>query len=87
MTPLLAYFGPETVLPATSIIATVVGVVLMLGKNSIRWCVGLVTVPFARKGKADSPAPAPAPASTSTPAPHFARQAEARATEAEEAGR
>ncbi|WP_337175778.1 hypothetical protein [Paludisphaera sp.] len=85
MTPLLAYFGPETVLPATSIIATVVGVVLMLGKNSIRWCVGLVTAPFARKGKAD--ASTPAPASTSTPAPHFARQAEARATEAEEAGR
>lgn len=42
MTPLFAYFGPETVLPATSIIATIVGVILMLGKSSIRWCVGLV---------------------------------------------
>jgi len=42
MTPLFAYFGPETVLPATSIIATILGVVLMMGKNSIRWCIGLV---------------------------------------------
>jgi len=42
MTPLFAYFGPETVLPATSIIATILGVVLMMGKNSIRWSVGLV---------------------------------------------
>jgi hypothetical protein len=77
MTPLLAYFGPETVLPATSIIATVVGVVLMLGKSSIRWCVGLLMAPFGRGRKAENPAPAP----------HFARPAEARATEAEEVGR
>ncbi|WP_165067933.1 hypothetical protein [Paludisphaera rhizosphaerae] len=46
MTPLFAYFGPETVLPATSIIATILGVVLMMGKNSIRWCVGLVKSTF-----------------------------------------
>lgn len=40
-TPLLfAYFGPETVLPVTSIIATVVGVVMMLGKGSALWMVG-----------------------------------------------
>lgn len=40
MTPtpiLFAYFGPETVLPITSIIATVVGVVMMLGKGSAFW--------------------------------------------------
>ena len=42
MTPLFAYFGPETVLPATSIMATILGVVLMMGKSSIRWCVGMV---------------------------------------------
>lgn len=71
MTPLLAYFGPETVLPATSIIATVVGVVLMMGKNSIRWCVGLAMSALGRKPKAQGPAPAP----------HFAPKAESRAAE------
>lgn len=80
MTPVLAYFGPETVLPATSIIATIVGVILMMGKSSIRWCVGLLQAALGRKPKADSPAP-------SAPAPHFARTVKARATEAEEAGR
>ena len=32
----LGYLAPEVVLPATSILATVVGVVLTLGKNSLR---------------------------------------------------
>lgn len=76
MTPLLAYFGPETVLPATSIIATVVGVVLMMGKNSIRWCLGLAMTALGRKPKAQAPAPAP----------HFAPTAESRAVD-EVAGR
>jgi hypothetical protein len=73
MPSMLAYFGPETVLPATSIIATIVGVVLMLGKNSIRWCVGLLLSALRRKPKAEAPA--------SAPAPHFARAAKARAAE------
>ena len=33
----LAYFGPETVLPVTSIIATVIGVFMMMGRSSLRW--------------------------------------------------
>ena len=33
---ILAYFGPETVMPMTSILATVVGVFLMFGKSLIR---------------------------------------------------
>ena len=33
---LLAYFGPETVLPLTSIVAAAVGVVMMFGRNSLR---------------------------------------------------
>ncbi len=37
---LLAYFGPETVLPVTSIIATVIGVVMMLGRSSLTWFFG-----------------------------------------------
>lgn len=36
---LFAYFGPETFLPLTSVIAAVAGVVLMFGRNSIRFIV------------------------------------------------
>jgi hypothetical protein len=53
---LLAYFGPETVLPMTSVIATVVGLFMMFGRNTIhflfRWRRSPVAVPksaqFAR---------------------------------------
>ncbi len=34
---LFAYFGPDTFLPVTSIIATAVGVFLMFGRRSIRY--------------------------------------------------
>jgi hypothetical protein len=34
---ILAYFGPETVLPLTSIVAAAVGVVMMFGRNSLRF--------------------------------------------------
>jgi len=37
---LFAYFSPEAVLPATSILATVVGVVMMFGKGTILWILG-----------------------------------------------
>jgi hypothetical protein len=33
---ILAYFGPETVLPMTSVVATVVGVFMMFGRNTLR---------------------------------------------------
>ena len=33
---LLAYFGPETVLPITSLLAAIGGVVLMFGRQSFR---------------------------------------------------
>lgn len=74
MSPLFAYFGPETVLPATSIIATVVGVVLMMGKNSIRWCIGSAARVLGRAPK------------SAVPAPHVSTKARARAVE-EAAGR
>ncbi len=71
MPALFAYFGPETVLPATSIVATILGVMLMLGKSSIRWCVGLVKAALdaclGREPAASKPAPTAA-----APAPHFA---------------
>ncbi|SIO64905.1 hypothetical protein SAMN05444166_7476 [Singulisphaera sp. GP187] len=34
---LLAYFGPETVLPMTSVIATAVGLFMMFGRNTLRF--------------------------------------------------
>jgi hypothetical protein len=33
---MLAYFSPETLLPATSIVATIAGIVMMLGRGSLR---------------------------------------------------
>jgi hypothetical protein len=36
-----AYFSPETLLPATSIIATIFGILLMLGRGSLRYVVRL----------------------------------------------
>lgn len=34
---LFGYFGPETVLPMTSVIATVVGLFMMFGRNTLRF--------------------------------------------------
>ncbi len=34
---IFAYFGPETVLPMTSIVATVVGLFMMFGRNTLRF--------------------------------------------------
>ncbi len=33
---LFGYFSPETLLPATSIVATIAGIVMMLGQRSLR---------------------------------------------------
>jgi hypothetical protein len=34
---LLAYLGPETMLPMTSVVAAVLGVLMMFGRNTGRW--------------------------------------------------
>ena len=34
--PLLAYIGPETMLPLTSVLAGVMGVAMMFGRNVLR---------------------------------------------------
>jgi hypothetical protein len=34
---ILAYLGPETMLPMTSVVAGVAGVLMMFGRNSHRW--------------------------------------------------
>lgn len=49
MTGLVAYLGPETMLPMTSVIAGVVGVILMLGRQSLSLMLGL----FRIKGRGD----------------------------------
>jgi len=33
---ILGYFGPETVLPVTSMVATVVGVLMIMGRHTLR---------------------------------------------------
>lgn len=58
----LAYFGPETVLPMTSVIATVVGVFMMFGRNTLRFLFRW------RRGGAGGATKA----AGSAPAPHFA---------------
>jgi hypothetical protein len=35
-TLLFAYFGPETVLPVTSIVATIAGLAMMFGRHALR---------------------------------------------------
>jgi hypothetical protein len=57
---LLAYFGPETVLPMTSVIATVVGLFMMFGRSTFR---------FLFRWRR-SPAAAPKPAEVAR-GPHF----------------
>ena len=39
-TVILAYLGPETMLPVTSAVAGVAGVVLLFGRSSLRWASG-----------------------------------------------
>lgn len=41
---IFAYFGPETMLPVTSVVATVVGLVMMFGRVALR----LSTTAFRR---------------------------------------
>lgn len=51
---LFAYFGPETVLPLASVIATVFGVVMMFGRASFR--IALAPFRWLMK-KGNQPAP------------------------------
>ncbi len=66
---LFAYFGPETVLPATSALAAVAGFVLMFGKNAGRlaWMAATRFLPSSRQA-------APTAAASAIPAPHFGRK-------------
>lgn len=45
---LFAYFSPETYLPVTSVLATVLGVLMMFGRTSLRIIVRAVRRVFGR---------------------------------------
>lgn len=62
-----AYFGPETMLPFTSIVATVIGIFMMFGRNSIRLVRRMVLSRLTGIGKAKP-----------VPRPHFPVDAETR---------
>ncbi len=57
MPAVLAYFSPETMLPLSSVIATVVGFGLLIQRNTIRFALGIFRAalrkrpePVTRKG-------------------------------------
>jgi hypothetical protein len=52
-----SYFGPETVLPMTSILATVVGLFLMFGRQSVRLVLGCWDLVRPRGRRARAPRP------------------------------
>jgi hypothetical protein len=48
---LFAYFGPESMLPLTSIVATVAGVFLMFGRNTFRILRRMLVTTFSKTEK------------------------------------
>jgi hypothetical protein len=53
---LFGYFGPEVILPVTSIVATVAGVAMMLGRGSYRYMIDLFHRARQRIQRARGPA-------------------------------
>jgi hypothetical protein len=54
MLPVLAYFSPETMLPLSSLIATIVGFCLLIKRSSIRFVVHCFRAAFQRQGSRPS---------------------------------
>ena len=52
---IFAYFGPETVLPLTSVVAAAAGVFMMFGRNSIRFVARCVRRCVPGRTAANSP--------------------------------
>ena len=50
----LAYFSPETMLPLSSLIATVAGFALLIKRSSIRFIVHCCRAAFRRRTKASN---------------------------------
>jgi hypothetical protein len=60
---LLAYFGPETMMPMTSVLAAVAGLFLMLGRQSLVF----VRLALRKLGRMVGLVKAPAPTSRTAP--------------------
>jgi hypothetical protein len=67
--PFFAYFSPETVLPVTSIVATIAGILMMLGRGTLRLIVRSAGRRFRRSGRV---------ARTSTPHVHIRDEVQAQ---------
>lgn len=63
MSMLFGYFSPETMLPLSSVIATVVGFALLVKRSSIRWVVHCCRAAFRRGSN-----------SPNVKAPHFSAE-------------
>jgi hypothetical protein len=53
---LFAYFGPETVLPVTSILATIAGLAMMFGRHTLRLIMSCGRLILTGRSKARIPA-------------------------------
>ena len=52
---MIAYLGPETMLPMTSVVAGVAGFLMMFGRKAVRWTVAAFrTVTSRRKARPES---------------------------------
>ncbi len=45
----VAYFGPEFLLPVSSVVATIIGIVMMLGQGSLRFMLQFFRRVFRRR--------------------------------------
>jgi hypothetical protein len=68
---IVAYFSPETMLPVTSIVATIAGIVMMLGRGTIRLMARSAQRKLRRPGRI---------AGTSKPHPHVQVDVRTKAT-------
>ena len=62
MSPILGYFSPETMLPLSSLIATLMGFGLLIKRSTLRFAVNVVRAAFRKQTPSTGPKP-----------PHFAK--------------
>lgn len=67
--PVLAYFSPETMLPLSSLIATIAGCALLIKRSSIRFVIHCCRAAL-RRGRSASSAGQPHFAASERRAPH-----------------
>lgn len=67
---IFAYFGPDNILPMTSIIATVVGFFMMFGRRSLRFLGSFLVFKSAREPRTSAIGKPHAQAKTASQSPH-----------------